>query len=216
MAVLSACDPPPIADPGTTVGGLGGPPGAVALTFDDGPDPTWTPQVLDILDRYGVKGTFFVTGAQVAAHPDLARAIVQRGHSIGNHTWNHPHLTRLSQQDLVDQLAGTSNIIRDATGGYIVSCARPPYRDGDQRVFDTIASLGMRPAYWSVDPNDYLRPAPGTLVSRVLGKVGPDGVVIMHDGGGNRANTVAALPGIIEGLQARGLEITTVCDSRPS
>ncbi len=212
-AVVTACDPPPLPDPGRTSGALGGPPGQVALTFDDGPNPTWTPQILDILDRYGVKATFFVTGQNVAAHPDLARAIVNRGHSIANHTWNHPKLTSLSHQGVVDQLSGTSNVIRSATG-YVVSCARMPYMAGNAAVYNTTASLGMRPAYWSVDTDDWRRPGVATIISRAL-SVKPDGVVLMHDSGGNRSQTVAALPAIIEGLHARGLTITRVCDSRP-
>lgn len=212
-AVLTACDPPAIPEPGRTTGGLGGPPGQVALTFDDGPNPTWTPQILDILDRYGVKATFFVTGQQVAAHPDIAQAIVQRGHSIGNHTWSHARLTSLSHQRMVDELSGTSNVIRSATG-YIVSCARMPYMSGNSAVYDTTASLGMRPAYWSVDTEDWRRPGVAAIVSRALA-VGPDGVVLMHDSGGDRSQTVAALPAVIEGLQGRGLVITRVCDSRP-
>lgn len=213
-SALTACDPPPVPDPGRTTGGLGGPPGQVALTFDDGPNPTWTPQILDILDRYGVKATFFVTGQQVATHPDLARAIVQRGHSIGNHTWSHTRLTATSHQGIVDQLTSTSNVIRSTTG-YIVSCARPPYMAGNAEVFNTIASVGMRPAYWTVDTNDWRRPGVEAIVSRAL-SVRADGVVLMHDSGGDRSQTIAALPVIIEGLQARGLTITRVCDSRPS
>ncbi|MBM3664103.1 MAG: polysaccharide deacetylase family protein [Actinobacteria bacterium] len=212
-AVAAACDPPAIPDPGRTVGALGGPPSQVALTFDDGPNPQWTPQVLDILDRYGVSGTFFVTGEQVARHPDLARAIVQRGHSIANHTWNHPTLTRISGRAMVDQLAGTSNVIRDTTG-YIVSYARPPYGSTNAGVNNTIASLGMRPALWSVDTRDWSRPGVGAIVRSAL-SARPDSVVLFHDGGGDRSQTVAALPAIIEGFRARGMDLTRVCDSRP-
>ncbi len=212
LVALSACDPPPIPAPGRTAGALGGLPGQVALTFDDGPDPTWTPQVLDILDRYHVKATFFVLGAQVAKHPELARAIVERGHSIANHTWHHPNLTTLSQQNLVDELSGTSNVIRDATG-QVVSCARPPSGETNAHVNNTIAELGMRPALWSVDTRDWTRPGTGAIVRSALSVRG-DGVVLMHDGGGDRSQTVAALPAIIEGLQATGVSLTRVCDAR--
>ncbi|MFV0318138.1 MAG: polysaccharide deacetylase family protein [Microthrixaceae bacterium] len=209
MVAISACDPIATPIPGRTSGGLGGPPTAVALTFDDGPNPTWTPQVLDILDRYGVKATFFVVGSEVAKYPDLARAIVARGHSIASHTWSHARLTKLSQQGMVDQLVGTNNIIRDATG-YIVSCARPPYGSTNDRVNNTIASLNMRPALWSIDTRDWAGRNPAIFANSA-----PDSVILMHDGGGNRSLTVSALPGLIEGLQARGMEMTRVCDSRP-
>lgn len=214
LLVIAACAPAAIPSPGRTTGALGGVPGQVALTFDDGPDPRWTPQVLDILDRYGVKGTFFVTGSQVQRHPHLARAIVERGHSIANHSWNHPKLLPLPRQGLVDQLAGTSKIIRDVTG-YVVSCARPPYGSTDGRVNNTIAEFGMRPALWSADTRDWQRPGVDAIRQRAL-SVGGDGVVLFHDGPGDRSQTIAALPRVIEGLQARGLVITRVCDSRGS
>lgn len=214
LTVLVACDPPAIPDPGRTTGALGGMPGHVALTFDDGPDPAWTPQVLDVLDRYGVKGTFFVTGVQVQRHPDLARAIVARGHSIANHTWSHPDLTRLSNSAVADQLVATSNIIRSTTG-YVVSCARPPYAEVNSRVDQLIADHGMRPAMWSVDTEDWRRRGTGSIIGRA-GAAGPDAVVLMHDGGGDRSQTIAALPRVIESLQSRGLVLTRVCDSRPT
>ena len=213
LLVMSACDPPAIPDPGRTAGALGGPPGQVALTFDDGPDPQWTPQVLDILDRYGIKATFFVTGLQVQRHPDLARAIVARGHSIANHTWSHARLTSASDGGVSDQLVGTSNLIRDTTG-YVVSCARPPYGETNGRVNNLIAGSGMRPAMWSVDTEDWRRRGVGSITARALA-AGPDAVILMHDGGGDRSQTIAALPGIIESLSARGLAFTRVCDSRP-
>ena len=213
LLVLSACDPPAIPDPGRTTGALGGAPGQVALTFDDGPDPQWTPQVLDILDRYGIKATFFVTGLQVERHPDLARAIVARGHSIANHTWSHAKLTSASDGGVRDQLVRTSNLIRDTTG-YVVSCARPPYGETNSRVNNLIAGSGMRPAMWSVDTEDWRRRGVASITARALA-AGPDAVILMHDSGGDRSQTIAALPGIIESLSARGLIFTRVCDSRP-
>jgi peptidoglycan-N-acetylglucosamine deacetylase len=211
--VASACDPPATPEPGWTTGALGGVPGHVALTFDDGPHPVFTPQILDILDRYGVKGTFFVTGSNVARYPDLARAIVNRGHSIANHSWDHPKLTGITPQAVVRQLESTSRIIRDTTG-YVVSCTRPPYGATNRTVNNIIASLDMRPALWSVDTNDWRRPGVGAIVAAGA-QAPPDSVVLFHDGPNDRSQTVASLPRIIETLQARGLGITRVCDSRP-
>lgn len=221
LAVIgaTACDPPPVPTPGRTVGSLGGSPSHVALTFDDGPDPSWTPQVLDILDRYGIKATFFVTGANAQRYPHLVRDIVARGNSIGDHTWSHARLTRLADNEMRDQVAATSNVVREVTTGvgpyrtgYIVSCTRPPYGSTNARVNETIASLGMRPALWSVETNDYRGADPLAAVARYARN---DSVVLMHDGGGNRARTVARLPAVIENLQARGFALTRVCDSRP-
>jgi peptidoglycan-N-acetylglucosamine deacetylase len=210
--VTAACDPPATPEPGWTTGALGGPPGQVALTFDDGPHPVWTPMVLDVLDRYGVKGTFFVTGSNVARYPDLARAIVNRGHSIANHSWDHPKLTGITPQAVVRQLESTSRIIRDTTG-YVVSCMRPPYGATNGTVNNIVASLDMRPALWSVDTNDWRRPGVGAIVAAGA-QAPPDSVVLFHDGPNDRSQTVASLPWIIETLRARGLGITRVCDSR--
>ncbi|MFZ4518513.1 MAG: polysaccharide deacetylase family protein [Microthrixaceae bacterium] len=212
--VATACIPIAMPTPGLTSGALGGAPGQVALTFDDGPDPTWTPRVLDVLDRYGVKATFFVLGSNAARYPDLVREIVARGHSLGNHTWSHPDLTRLSGGAVVDQLRSTSDVLA-GIANYEPSCARPPYRATNAAVQDIIASLGMRPALWNVDTNDYQRPGAGVIARRALA-VRPDGVILMHDGGGDRSQTVAALPAVIEGIQARGWSLTKLCDSRNS
>lgn len=209
-----ACIPIAIPAPGLTSGALGGVPGQVALTFDDGPDPTWTPQVLDVLDRYGVKATFFVLGSNAVRYPDLVREIVARGHSLGNHTWSHADLTRLSGGAVVDQLRSTNDVLT-GIANYEPSCARPPYRATSATVQNIIASLGMRPALWNVDTNDYLRPGVGVIVRRALA-VRPDGVILMHDGGGDRSQTVAALPAVIGGIRARGWSLTKLCDSRNS
>lgn len=217
IALTAACAPPAVPNPGNSSGGLGGDPTRVALTFDDGPNPDWTPRVLDILDRYGVKATFFLLGSEAARYPDLVREIAARGHSIGNHSWSHPTLTSLSDAAARDQMERTSNVIRDVTTGvagyprgYVVSCGRPPYGATNARINNIIASLGMRPALWNVDTNDWRGRDPLASTRRAR----RDAVVLMHDGGGNRSLTVSRLPSVIEDLRARGLETTRVCDSR--
>jgi peptidoglycan/xylan/chitin deacetylase (PgdA/CDA1 family) len=212
LAVVAACQAPASPVPGRTVGALGGTPGQVALTFDDGPTGPYTQQILDILDRYGVKATFFEIGSQVAAHPDISAEIIRRGHSIGNHTWSHVNLTKQSGGGMNDQLVSTQNAIAGATGT-TPSCARPPGGNFNGAVGNAIAANNMRPAMWSIDTKDWQKPPAPTIVARALA-VQPDGVILMHDGGGDRSQTVAALPAIIEGLQARGLVMTRVCDGR--
>jgi peptidoglycan/xylan/chitin deacetylase (PgdA/CDA1 family) len=209
----AACDPPAIPVPGRTAGSLGAVPGQVALTFDDGPDPTWTPQVLDVLDRFGVHATFFVIGSQVQRHPELARAIVERGHAIAGHTWSHADLTTLSAQGARDQVESAAVIIQQVTGTRS-SCTRPPYGATDAMVDATIATLGMRPALWTVDTRDWTRPGVASIVA-TASTVRPDGVILLHDGGGNRAQTVAALPEIIGRLEAAGFSLGRICDPRP-
>lgn len=182
----------------------------VALTFDDGPNPAATPQVLDILDRYGVSATFFAVGLQVAAHPDLAQAIVARGHALANHSWSHANFAKLKAPAVRDQIARTDDRIAAITGRR-PTCVRPPYGATNAAINGIIGASGHHSVLWTVDPLDWKRPGAGAIAARVLGGVGPNSIVLMHDGGGNRAQTVAALPIIIEGLRARGFRFVSIC-----
>ena len=192
-----------------------GPPAAerftVALTFDDGPS-VWTGAVLDVLDRKGVPGTFFVVGRYVtgSAADAVARAAAG-GHSVQNHSWSHPVLTALSSSAVAGELDRTSDVV-EAVTGIRPRCLRPPYGATSDRVRSAAASVGLREVLWNVDPSDYLNPSPATIATRVLASAdGRPLVVGLHDGGGTRANTVAALPAIIDGLRARGYEFVTAC-----
>lgn len=183
---------------------------AVALTFDDGPSG-YTPQVLDVLGRYGVSATFFPVGYLVPGRADVVARAAREGHSVQNHTWSHAWLTRLSSSGVAAQLNRASDAIQSATG-VRPTCYRPPYGASSARVRSVAASAGLREVRWTVETNDYLRPSPWTIARRVLSRADGRGlVVLLHDGGGNRANTVAALPAIIEGLQARGYTFVTLC-----
>lgn len=173
--------------------------GTVYLTFDDGPDPRWTPQVLDILRRHGVEAVFFEVGTSVAAHPDLVRRVRREGHLIGNHTWNHASLTTLRGRAIRAQLDRTERAL-----GERPRCVRPPYGAHDARVDKVIRSRGQRVMLWSVDPQDWARPGVDRIVRRILRGVEPGARILMHDGGGDRSQTVAALEQVITRLQARG------------
>jgi peptidoglycan/xylan/chitin deacetylase (PgdA/CDA1 family) len=227
--LLTACEPPPPGvpnrDPSATVNSLGpvedltSTHGAmpIALTFDDGPNPAYTPQILDILDRYGIHATFFVVGQQVAKYPDLLREIVRRGHTIANHSWNHPKFPKLTAAALDLQLSKTDQVITETTG-LRPTCVRPPYGATNRVINRKISSSSHVPLTWTVDPNDWKRPGAGTIASRVISLARPGGVVLMHDGGGDRSQTVAALPLIIQALADRGFEFVTTCrplDTRP-
>lgn len=177
----------------------------VALSFDDGPDPTFTPQVLQILANAGVKATFCVIGRDVRRFPDLLRAIAQQGHAICNHTESHPRLNRLTPNQVEAQFAPVSQLIRD-TVGLAPAFVRAPYGELNGDTVAVAHKLGLRVLGWSVDPSDYLKPPADRLVERVVGGVKPGSVVLMHDGGEgqDRSQTVAALPVIIEQLRAQG------------
>ncbi len=203
----------------TVIAAPGGPawpgPGQVALTFDDGPDPTWTQPILDTLARYNVPATFFVIGSSAERYPGLVTAAVNAGHSVQNHTWGHPYLTQLADDGIAGQLSGTDDLLEGIVGKR-PSCYRPPYGAADARVDAVAASVGLTKVMWNVAPNDYLSPPPQAIVDNVVARAGALGpssplVVVLHDGGGNRQATLESLPGMIEALSAAGYTFTSLC-----
>lgn len=181
----------------------------VALTFDDGPQPVFTPQVLDVLERYGVPATFFCIGSQVQKYPEIVRRTFEEGNDIGNHTWSHPYLTTLSPDAIRWQLSSTSAVIEQATG-VEPTLFRPPYGATNATVRSIAAQLGLVQAEWTIDTRDWQRPGVTTIVSTVFNEVRPGSIILLHDGGGDRSQTVQALPRIIRGLQQRGFTFTTL------
>lgn len=181
----------------------------VALTFDDGPSP-YTPQVLAVLKQFDVKATFFLWGQHVRQFPDYARQELAAGHVSGNHTWTHPHLTTLSNAAVMKELTNTQNEIRQVTG-FTPTLFRPPYGDYDANVLAVAGQAGLPSTIaWSYAPLDWEMPPASVIASRVLSNTSNGSIILLHDGGGDRSQTVAALPTIIQGLQARGLRLVTV------
>jgi peptidoglycan/xylan/chitin deacetylase (PgdA/CDA1 family) len=178
----------------------------VALTFDDGP---WadTPDFLAVLERERVRGTFFIIGRQVEGHGALLARELRDGDVLGNHTYTHPFLTRTG--DAQDQLSRTTAAIEGASG-YRPCVFRPPYGALNAGVVATARAQGMSTIVWDVDPSDYARPGTAAIVARVLAGVRNGSIVLMHDGGGPRGQTLAALPRIIDALRARGYRFLTV------
>jgi peptidoglycan/xylan/chitin deacetylase (PgdA/CDA1 family) len=188
--------------------GAGGAP-LVAVTFDDGPDPGFTPLVLEILARYQATATFFCVGMNAAAHPDLVARVLDAGHGIGNHTWTHPYLPDLTRDELLRQVDATNDALRRVSGAP-VDLFRPPYGSCTPETLGWLAEHGMTTVTWDVDARDWA--APGVpAITEVVGTSARDGsVILMHDGGGDRSQTVAALPAILEGLRSRGYGFGTV------
>ena len=200
-------------------------PGLIALTFDDGPDPKWTPAVLDILKQEQVPATFFIIGKNGQAYPELLRRLVNEGHEIGNHTYTHPNLGEIpgSLTDL--ELNATQRLIESETGRSTV-LFRPPYfgdaeADKPQEVEPALLAqkLGYLMVGLRIDPNDWQLPVTADeIVDRTLQRVGdnnPDTrgqVVLLHDSGGDRSATVAALPKLIHELRARGFRFVPVSE----
>lgn len=182
---------------------------AVALTFDDGPNPTYTPQVLALLREYGAKATFFVIGRELVRYPELARQEVQAGMELGNHGMNHLTLKGLDATAVEADALPVERMITALTGNR-PTLYRLPKGVGDSRSLRTLADMGYTVVYWSVDTHDYLPRTAASIAAQVLKQVQPGSIVIFHDGGGNRQATVDALKLILPELKARGYQMVTV------
>jgi peptidoglycan/xylan/chitin deacetylase (PgdA/CDA1 family) len=174
----------------------------VYLTFDDGPTPT-TRKVLSLLEQYDAKATFFVIGAKVGQRPGTVKRAYREGHAVENHTWNHPSLKGLTKAQFRSQIARTSNAVRKATGD-APECLRAPYGIVNRTVLARAQRLNMPVIMWNVDSRDWAKPGAPKIARRVLKNVKDGSVVLMHDGGGKRSQTVAALKIILPQLQKRG------------
>ena len=182
----------------------------VALTFDDGPDTRWTPQVLDALSAKGVKATFFVLGKEVEKNPQIAARIVREGHAIANHGYNHVSLAPLSPDQIASQLNRANAAISAATG-IQPRLMRPVGGAYNQKVINTAAQNGFSVIMWSVDPQDWKGASAGTITSNVLTNTRQGSIILLHSGEGpNLTGTVSALPQIIERLRAKGLQFVTI------
>lgn len=178
----------------------------VALTFDDGPHPGYTPQILSILEKYGVRATFFVVGKQAEQYPNLVRQQYEAGHSIGNHTYHHVNLTRIPPTDVAAEIKACGEVIRSITGKppYLF---RPPGGDYDKNVAEVAEALGYWIVLWTDDPGDYANPPEQVLNERLFSRLGNGGIILLHDG---IAETIQLLPRLIEYLQSRGYQLVTV------
>ena len=191
----------------------------IALTFDDGPDPQWTPEVLQVLHRHHVHATFFVVGSQVAKFPGLTHRLVAEGHEIGAHTFTHPQLAELPAWRRSLELSQTQLAIAYATG-VSTSLLRPPYSSLpgalDDQGWSAVQDVGRR-GYLAVlsdiDSRDWERPGVEAIVRSTTLKGDDGAIVLMHDAGGDRAQTVAAIDRLIPALQQRGYRFSTVSEA---
>ena len=188
--------------------------GLVALTFDDGPDPTWTPQILAVLAKYNVPATFFDIGMNAQANPGLVQQEISSGSVVANHTYSHLDLTAIPQWRAKLEIQADNWVLQGITGREPV-LFRSPY--GAQELTDAqsaahqdlAAALGMQPVGWNVDSLDWTRPGVAEIVANATSSPAAAQVVLLHDGGGDRSQTIAALPLIIETLRARGYAFVT-------
>ena len=177
----------------------------VALTFDDGPLPPYTGQILDILERYGVPATFFCVGINAGGFAEELARMREQGHALGNHTWSHPFLPELTGPQLAEQIDRTAEAVAEASGGPAPRLFRPPYGSRTPEVLRRLGTFDdTTTVLWDVAPDDWALRRAEVIARDVLADVRPGSVVLLHDGGGDRSATVAALAPIIEGLLADG------------
>ena len=188
-------------------------PAAVALTFDDGPWPSGTRRVLDVLERMRVQATFFMVGYLMERYPEIVERVARAGMAIGTHSWGHPYRTPfvdLTPHRIQTEIARPAELLRRRFG-VEPSLFRAPGGSYDPYVIRTAREAGMGVVQWSVDPGDYRTGAtPARIAAAVLRSVRPGSIVLLHDGGGDPSATVKALPRIIRGIRAMGLDLVAI------
>ncbi len=181
----------------------------IALSFDDGPLAGKTDEILDVLNKYGVKGTFFMVGTQAAFCSETAIRVMEEGHEIGNHTNNHKSLAALSERELDDEISLAEEAIFDACG-YIPSLFRPPEGVCTEKISKAAKKRGYSIIMWSVDTHDWQGKTAQVISENVLANVKPGAVILMHDGIFSKSHTAEALDIIIPALQSEGYTFVTV------
>jgi len=179
----------------------------IAMTFDDGPSAENTPRLLEMLKQRNIKATFFLIGQNVASNPDLVRRILAEGHEIGNHSWTHPQLSKLSDQRVSFEITKTQDAIKDASG-FTPTLLRPPYGAITPRQREWIENqFGLSVILWSVDPFDWKRPGASVITQRILTQARPGAIILSHD---IHKQTVDAMPATLDGLIRKGFKFLTV------
>jgi len=206
----------PLPQPASVIHSGGSHPNQVALTFDDGPDPKWTPQILDILKQKKVSATFFVVGEKAESEPGLIQRILEEGHELGNHTFTHPNLSRTSDGQIRLELNATRRLIEGITGRSLLFF-RPPYNAdnnpqtaGELRPLRIARQLGYLTIGQSVDSKDWEQPGADMILESVKEGRAHGQTILLHDAGGDREQTREALPNVIQYLRSRGDEMVTV------
>jgi peptidoglycan/xylan/chitin deacetylase (PgdA/CDA1 family) len=182
---------------------------AVALTIDDGPDPVWTPQVLDLLRRTGIRATFCPLGKHVRAYPGLMRRIIAEGHNVANHTMTHPQpFGNRPLAEMRQELTDAQSAITDVAG-VTPKSFRAPCGDWSAPVLSVAHSLELALLGWSIDPVDWSRPGTRLIVTRLL-EARPGDILLCHDGGGDRFQTLESLRIVLPALKDRGLQFVAL------
>lgn len=181
----------------------------VALTFDDGPDPVWTPKVLDVLRKHKIKATFFLIGKKAEKYPDIVKQIHQQGHVIGTHTYSHLNITYCKKPKAIFEIEKTHNIIKKITGEdpYLF---RPPYGAYQKRFYNYLKQYNYKIILWTISAEDWNGDSTEKIEARILSGIRPGAILLFHDSGGNRQPTIDALNIIIEKIKNLGYNFITV------
>jgi peptidoglycan-N-acetylglucosamine deacetylase len=184
----------------------------IAITFDDGPDGKYTPEILDVLKEYNVKATFFLLGQNMEYYPEMARRIVDEGHAVGNHSYSHPDFRYLTVEDaLQKQVIKTQQVFEDILG-FRPAYFRPPYGAVTDEQIRVLCEEGMIIIDWSIETFDWsdTQNSPEKILNRIKKYHHGGAVILMHSAGGDRSNSITVLPQIIEFLQNEGYELVTI------
>ena len=184
------------------------PAATIYLTFDDGPHPSYTPQILDTLADYNARATFFVIGCSAQAFPNLIQRIVREGHTLANHTWNHDVLAGLTRESFEETVTRAQQVL----GEHATRCLRPPNLQVDEHTKPWAAELGLRLIMATSVTDDWLRPGADVIASRLLAAARPDAIIVLHDGGGDRSQTVEGLRTALQSLKSRNYSYEPICD----
>jgi peptidoglycan/xylan/chitin deacetylase (PgdA/CDA1 family) len=190
----------------------------VALTFDDGPSPVWTPKILDELKKAHIKATFFMLGEHVAEYPDIARRVVAEGHEVGNHTYDHHILLYYTLDNLLKEINETQKVIKDKTG-VKTKYFRPPKAWLTAEEKKEIEGMGYKIILWSLNSKDWVTFDDKYIVKYILKNVRPGDIILFHDSGGvfsteggDRHETVKTIPSLVEKLREKGFKFVTITE----
>ncbi|MGL5328290.1 MAG: polysaccharide deacetylase family protein [Peptostreptococcaceae bacterium] len=187
----------------------------VALTFDDGPDEDFTPQILDILKKHEVKATFFVIGEKVEYHPEIVKRELAEGHEIGNHTYTHINVSKRGYDDINNEISKTQEAIKKVTGEE-PKIFRPPYRAISKNMCDIVKNKNMNIVLWSsLDPRDWSNPGVYYIVNTIDTKVENGNIILLHDYNNlrnSKSQTIQALDSVITNLKSKGYKFVTVSE----
>ena len=183
----------------------------IALTFDDGPHPRYTPQILDVLDQYGIKATFFVVGVNAKYYPDALSDVIKRGHEIGNHTYSHPHVSCLNTATLTDEVELCESMIYGLTD-YKTKLFRPPEGMIDADVRTVLRSLDYKVILWDIDTRDWAHESPERIAEYVISNIASGDIILMHDYVAHNSPTVDAIKIFIPALLEKGYKFVVVSE----